>query len=207
MRNVINAILFVTILFVSADSYADPHKDLYGINLSAGIDSTAQVQSDRYTVNYSIFYQTPMYSSSGTYNSSFVNSVIEKASREVFVFLDAKSIVYSDCLPGMNIDIYHISSTTLNDHSRFNEWGPANNVQDRNTFTLWALYDPMQYERYNSSIFITDHGAWANEILLAHEVSHYWYDRMCLALVYSSGTEVFAQQFESFYENKMNRGF
>jgi hypothetical protein len=72
-------------------------------------------------------------------------------------------------------------------------------------FAVWALYDPMKYDRSISSIMLTDHGAWANEILLAHETSHYWYDRLCLGLAVGGGTEAFAQGFQTHYQRYMAR--
>jgi len=205
MRKLLNAILFVTILFVSADSAANPNSNVSDITFEEISGNTERVGNR--TVRYSVFYQSPLYNSGGSYNNEFVSTVLERSSVEIFRFIDENSIRYVECSPDLKLNIYHISSSYLNDHSRFRDWGPSNNVQDKNTFTLWALYDPMKQDRFNASIFLTDHGMWANEILIAHEVAHYWFTRFCMTLTYSSGTEDFAKKFERYYEAKMNRGF
>ena len=205
MRKLINAILFVLILLVSADTEANPHRDLLDLSFSSVNDNA--LQGGRYTLKHDIFYQTPNNSRAGPYNPETLSPIVHRASTEVISFLNKTNIVHSDCHPELELNIYHVNSSVLNDHDRFREWGPANNIQDRASFTLWALYDPMKYSRTESSIFLTDHGAWANEILLAHEMAHYWYDRLCIALSFPYGTEAFAKRFESHYESKMNGGF
>jgi hypothetical protein len=205
MRKLLNAILFVTILFVSADTEANTHRDLLDLSFSSVSDNS--LQGERYTLKYDIFYQAPNNTSGGPYGPEIVRPIVHRASVEIVRFLNENNTAHSDCHPELELNLYHVNSSVLNDHARFREWGPANNIQDRASFTLWALYDPMKYSRTESSIFLTDHGAWANEILLAHEMAHYWYDRLCIALSFPYGTEAFAKRFEKYYEGMMNRGF
>ena len=80
----------------------------------------------------------------------------------------------------------------------------AHGVTDKNTFTLWALYDSMPHQRGVSSIFLTEKGRWADEILLAHEIAHYWYEQFCSA-PRGPGTEAFAKAFENVYQDELNR--
>ncbi len=182
---------------------AEPvHRDMRDLSFTAAVARAATV--DQRTIQYTLRYQKPT-QGAGAYSAGFVAQVIEQATRELFRYLEQQQLPTGDCSPKLRVDLYSIEYTALNDHSRFKEWGPENGVTDKSTFSVWALYDPMKYDRSISSIMLTDHGAWANEILLAHETSHYWYDRLCLGLTVRDGTEAFAQGFQAHYERYMAR--
>ena len=176
------------------------HRDMRDLSFTPVVERAATV--DQRTIRYTLRYQKPA-QGSGAYSAAFVAQVIEQATRELFRYLEQRQLPTGECSPDLRVDLYTIDFSALNDHSRFTDWGPENGVTDKSAFKVWALYDPMKYDRRISSIMLTDHGAWANEILLAHETSHYWYDRLCLGLAVGGGTEAFAQGFQAHYERYM----
>ena len=60
------------------------------------------------------------------------------------------------------------------------------------------LYSTPQIKR-NSTILVTDIGRYLNEEVLAHEMAHYWWDRLCITSHVSGTSEQFARQFDDYF--------
>jgi len=194
--------LFGAMILWGTAEAATVHRDMRDMSFTPVVTRAATV--DKRTIQYTLRYQEPM-QGADAYSAVFVAQIMEQATRELFRYLEKRQLPTGECSPKLQVDLYSIEYAALNDHNRFTEWGPENGVTDKSTFAVWALYDPMKYDRSISSIMLTDHGAWANEILLAHETSHYWYDRLCLGLAVGGGTEAFAQGFQAHYQRYMVR--
>jgi hypothetical protein len=133
----------------------------------------------------------------GYITPSFIERYIKEASLEVFNFIYHIGLSPNECRSNTYLEVYEIDTDMLNDHRRFNEW----QYNNPNTKTIWALYDARSEDRSVSSIVLTSHQEW-DRLNLAHELSHYWYDRLCIASQYNYQTEKFAQKFESYYQNR-----
>lgn len=202
-RRLLGPVLATVILVLPCSSAlaAEVHRDMRDLEFSWVVARTVTVEQR--TIHYTLRHQRPTIDPGVAYPAPFVEQVMQSATRELFGYLGQEGIPISECSPSLHLDLYTIEYSVLNNHSRFADWGPENGVTDKTTFEVWALFDPMKYDRSTSSIMLTDHGSWANEILLAHETSHYWYDRLCLGLSVHGGTEAFAQSFQAHYERYM----
>jgi hypothetical protein len=135
----------------------------------------------------------------GLIKPSFVDEKFLIASHDVFNYIDILQLEKTECIPHRNVEIFHINVTDLNDHKRF----PHVTYPPSPTRIL-ALYDPRIEEINTSSLIITNQGQ-INDLILAHEVSHYWFDRLCIVNQYEGTSEQFAVNFEQFYKNKHSR--
>lgn len=175
------------------------HPDLADLSIHWLAADTMTI--DRYSIDYELARQDMSGPASG-YTQAFVEQVMTRATVRLLRFITNKGLPIARC-SAKHLDIYVVSHATLNNHNRFRDWGLANGVKNRNTFALWALYDPMRSQPERASILLTTRTQWANEILLAHELAHYWYDQFCLALSWFDGTESFALAFQAVYEAEM----
>ena len=160
--------------------------------------SSEILEIDEYIIRYEIFYLSTL-GSNGVYSPEFVRGVIDAASRKLFRFLKYKDIPISYECRYVELKVHHITSSILNDTNRFSEWRPANRVSSNQKYILWALFDPVFEEPRTSAIYLTDNGRGRNEGSLAHELAHYWYDRLCVYNHWNLGTEEFAVQFQEYY--------
>lgn len=131
--------------------------------------------------------------SQGNIPNENIHSQIESSTKDVFKFVDHLKFSPQECLSNRELHIYDVSVETLNDKGRFDGW----QKQNVGTEVIWALYDPMVTEPSVSSIMLTEHKDW-NEILFAHELSHYWYDRFCINREWDKSAEQFALDFEEY---------
>ena len=160
------------------------------------------ILTDGKIIRYELFYLSEFRGSS-IYTPEFVGRVIDSATREFFVFLSYKGInINSECR-NMSVQVYHVTMPVLNSN-RFGNWQESNRVSHMYDSNIWALFDPMFNEEYDSAIYLTDHGRY-NESSFAHELGHYWYDRYCVYNYWSGGGEPFAREFQSFYESRSSR--
>lgn len=132
-----------------------------------------------------------------SYNNSidfeFIRQNLERATEKVFEFAEKLDLNSEQCVNQINLEIYQISFETLNEKDRFGNWNNEGEAKS------WGLYDPRASEGNVGSLMITDQGPKWNDLILAHEVSHYWYDRFCWNKKWQKPDEAFAQSFETFY--------
>tara|TARA_A100001011_G_scaffold389500_2_gene471112 strand:- start:5850 stop:6515 length:666 start_codon:yes stop_codon:yes gene_type:complete len=177
--------------------YDKPREELRGLRIERKFDySFDERQRKKF-----LYLEGSFYSQSGqnsyTYNERMVASTVQKSSELFMRYLDDLGLYYNQCLAVKNLDIYYISKSVMADSRRFNQNPSANKETQKVGHVLWALYDPMPQSE-SSVIYITDRGSYSEE-MLAHEVSHYWFDRLCIYRETTVDTETFAQKFQKYY--------
>lgn len=149
---------------------------------------------NNYTVNYT--YCT----SEGTISSYFIDKNVESMSALALDFIQELGLSKNECRRNSNLEIYQVSMDVLNNPNRFFQWQAGN----PNTSTIWALYDARVPDSNVSSIMLTSHSGW-DHVNFAHELSHYWYDRLCLGSQYNYQIEPFAERFQEYYKARTGR--
>lgn len=176
--------LFLTFLF-EINSIASDYKPLQ--------DQTwATCTSSNFVVNYgrapfSVNYQICSYDNNVPTEQDIINTT-----QKIFDFASSLGLSHTECVPLNNLEFYKVNMEILNDKKRFSKWSNQGAGQ------IWGLYDPRLDEVGVASIMLTEHGDW-NKITLAHELSHYWYDRLCWNKNWSKSDEQFALDFEKYF--------
>jgi hypothetical protein len=124
--------------------------------------------------------------------SDNINKEIKKDTKAIFEYADALGYPGTQCVENSSLEIYDIKVETLNESGRFPQWVNAS------PNGIWSLYDPRVKDYNTSSLMLTDQGEEWNKITFAHELSHYWYDRLCWNK-HQPDPERFAMDFERFY--------
>jgi hypothetical protein len=71
--------------------------------------------------------------------------------------------------------------------------------------SIWGYYDPRGSRAGTDAISVANHTYGTTHVIFAHEVAHYWYDRLCSAANARSGTsEEFAKRIEEIYTKTLN---
>jgi hypothetical protein len=195
-------------LLGSGRALADPYTSVRGPDSNVDDLWFHQAQPQTVEVNgYLLRYQMhylPEVLDETPYEAEFVHEVVVDASAQLFAFLAEKELSVSSECRSMDLNLHQLSMEVLNDRGRFNEWQPQNRVPSDSSMNIWALYDPLFEDPSISSIYLTDHGS-SNVGSLAHELSHYWFDRLCIYRQWTDGTEAFAVEFEGWYRSGLRR--
>lgn len=115
----------------------------------------------------------------------------------LFDFMQSSSPKGKQCVANGRLEIYSVKPETLNQRGRFPLTRNAGLGGE-----LSGLYDP-RVEVYNtSSLTLTNGGGKSeNRVTLAHELAHYWYDRLCWGKFFPN-PEGFAKDFEKIYKRE-----
>lgn len=189
-------ILFCTLFLCSFDgAYKTTYQPLSDLSFTHKSGANVLIHHNQQTweVNYTYYNQNNDL-------NQLVRANIIRSSNLVFQFADVQSLRFNECVPKDHLEIYQIPEDVLNDHTRFEGW----QIQNKNAFTIWGLFDPRLGQKILASIMITDHGEKENSLIFSHELSHYWYDRFCWNEHWIWGDELFATQFEKFYLKQEN---
>ncbi len=163
------------------------------------------VRSDGRSVNLSLSHQSVQgIPSNVIYRShppQYVERVLAKTSRLMTSYLRSRGIVKQDCRGiGYNLNVIVINKDVLQSAPRFRDFYlkrfGRTSVPGH---TLYGYYDTTPEVENNSTILVTNIDTYLNEEVLAHEIAHYWWDRLCLANYISGGSEAFAQSFDLYY--------
>ncbi len=104
-----------------------------------------------------------------------LESVMERASALVLSLAARHDLEPRECRHLPQLDVFQVPEWLLADRARFTHDVPPEIV-------LWGLYDPIIEQRGRAAILIIDHENPAYvETMLAHEIAHYWVDRLCWA--------------------------
>lgn len=122
----------------------------------------------------------------------FIQHEIGRDTALIFDFAKTVGIAANQDILNQNLEIYEVSTKTLNS-AKFDDWSKTKGTE------TWGLYDPRVLDLNVSSIILTDHGLEWNQIVFAHELAHYWFDRLCWDKKWRGTPESFAQQFEIYY--------
>ena len=176
---------------------AEPYKtkEIQGISLVTKKSGT--VELDGKLIHYSFSYSTEYPDPSKDFNPEMVLAAIKKSWSLTKGFLDKNNISASDCREQITLDFYFLSNKYLFDRARFSRIYIQAMVTSGNV--MYGYYDPTPEIVGRPIIAITPMSLSTNGSLIAHEMAHYWWDRLCIAASYRGSNEDFAGQIELLY--------
>jgi hypothetical protein len=111
--------------------------------------------------------------------------------------LDHIRVNYKEkCDKGGKIEIFQVSYEELNQPYKVI---PYSYITLGN---IWGYYDPRDSYDNIDAISYVYHNANTTHVILAHEVAHYWYERLCVYAGITTSSEEFAVQVEKLYSKK-----
>lgn len=148
--------------------------------------NTAQKQ---YLINYQYCFITTEIS------FDFIQKEIVKDTGYVLNYAESLGLKNQECIANSNLEIFQVDLKTLNS-TKFQDQSVTPGGQ------TWGLYDPRVNDYNVSSIILTEHGYNMDRVIFAHELSHYWYDRLCWSSGWTKTPEQFALGFEDYLSRK-----
>lgn len=103
-----------------------------------------------------------------------------------------------NCDKGGKIDIFQVSFSELNIPYKVVPYSYAQ------FGTLWGYYDPRTPYDNLDAISFAYHQDNTTHIIIAHEIAHYWYERLCAYSGNTTDSEGFAKIIEEIYTKKYN---
>ena len=113
--------------------------------------------------------------------------------------MDQNNLVYNDCRDNYNVNIFVIDRSIMRDKERF---GRYYRTSGKPEIELYAFYDSTVTVKNDAVIVLTDINESFNDALFAHELAHYWWDRLCLNEQWQQDSEHFARQYEYYYRER-----
>jgi hypothetical protein len=192
-------VIFFTFFYASI-SNAEIHSSLNDKSFyKAGPIS---VNYDGVVLKIRVYHQKSIFDGE-SYSNAFIESVTKQTMINLFDFLRRKKLKRMSCgLKPQSLILYIVSGKVLNDRSRFSISSLENNGLSNNSYII-GYYDPTHYDSETDSIMLTNISTVRNNILLAHELSHYFYNRFCAKSQTLQNTEPFAVEFQDYY-SKIN---
>jgi len=185
-------------LLASTVAYGDIHTALMeNVEFRETSESTLQTEGGNVTINYSgMGYDHK--------RKEFLKTVIISGNM-LPDFLSHLGIESNRCKV-QSINVYDVEQSVLNQPRLYElvNWNDSARTQFYGNSPLTGIYDRDNPGRDAVTIY-TDVEIYNPErsLVISHELAHFWHDQLCLGSQINS--EVFAQQFEDFYNsNKFN---
>jgi hypothetical protein len=190
------------------DAKADSQR-VYKLPVISDVETTLSISKEisikgrpvHLTVLYESVRGKPIASIYRSHSPRFIENMVKKTSDVMDSFLRERGIAISECRGyKYNLIITVVSKDILQDDIRFRGFYKMKYGVERLVGqTLYGFYDPTLEIPNNSSILVTHMGRQIDEEVLAHELAHYWWDRLCVAAKSSGTSEAFAQAFDQYY--------
>ena len=187
------------LLLIPALSFADVYKPVLISDVATVEVKSENIRLRDKSVQYSISYQSGYSSLYKSHDPDHLVYLIEDSWNLLRQFMDEKNMSHEDCRQNYNINIFVLDRSIMYDTGRFSSYF---NYKGRSDTILWAYYDTTAEVRANSAILLTDVDSRRNDSIFAHELAHYWWDRMCLGRQWPDNTEHFANQYERYYRER-----
>jgi len=211
-RKIVTVLFFSSITLTGCDAKAESNR-AYKLPVISDVETvtvfTKEVSATSRSVRLALLYESrggkPISYIYKSHGPPYIESMVRKTSYVMDSFLREKGIVIADCRgKGYNLIITVVSKDILQDDVRFrNFYRMKYGVERLEGRTLYGYYDSTPEVANNSSILVTDVGRSLNEEVLAHELAHYWWDRMCIGAKVSGTSEAFAQAFDEYYSRSI----
>ncbi len=135
------------------------------------------------------------------FSDYMVTQGVMESWRVLSYYLDSRGISKTPCRGNeYNINIFIIDFPLFLDKKRFSYVYGSPNINVGSDFVLYAYYDSTPNIENNSMIVISQMYDPLNQENFIHEMTHYWWDRLCLSSRISGyDTESFARKIEQIY--------
>jgi hypothetical protein len=163
------------------------------------------------TLHVTLLYQShggrPLRHLYASHPPHFVGQLVRRSSYVMDDFLAHRGLSVRDCRgTPYNLIIYIVDKSVLSNQKRFGDiYRDHPELAMNYGQTLYGYYSSTPLVDRNSTILVTDVGHTLNQEVLAHEMSHYWWDRLCLNARLSETSEDFARAFDDYFMNRRHR--
>jgi hypothetical protein len=202
IRRGVLSLVFLSCLIPSS-VFADPYKPPVISDVRTIEYSKQDLRLNDRSIDLSISYQVrhsnindSLYES---HNPEHIYYVINDTWVLLNQFLRSKNISSRDCRRDYNLNIFILGTEILFDSERFRAFFVEKN---RPSSVLYGYYDSTVEIEKNSVILLTNVGRSRNDSVFAHELAHYWWDRLCIANHWQYSSENFALRFQDYYEDR-----
>jgi hypothetical protein len=100
------------------------------------------------------------------------------------------------CDTKATVDVFQISFETMNTPGKITNSNP-------HIGSIWGYFDP-GYAGDNYTILVASHTLNSTHTVIAHEVAHYWFERLCVSDSRGTTSEDFARVIEDKYVDYFN---
>jgi hypothetical protein len=188
-------ILILDLLLLINPAEAAPYKPKEISDLYFRTEVDEDIYLDSRVFDYTLSY----YNSSSIYENYPINDV-RFIIKDYFFFLkrylESYGVSTNDCRRDYNLGIFIIPTSIMYDKDRFFSIYKMNSVPLDHY--IYGYYDPTFEMDKNSTIVISILDRRDNAMLLTHELTHYWWDRLCLNNSFSN-SEAFAHKISEIY--------
>jgi hypothetical protein len=212
-QKIVVALLFSVLISTGCDAKAGSSLKIYKLPIISDVETVVSASKEvplrgrsvRLTLLHEAARGKPIAYIHKSHSPAFVESMVKKTSRVMTAFLKERGVTIKECRGSKyNLIITVVSKNVLQDDNRFrNFYRMKYGVERLVGRTLYGYYDSTPEIANNSSILVTDMGVSFNETVLAHELAHYWWDRLCVGAKIPGESEAFAQAFDSYYQRSL----
>lgn len=199
------ASLFLFLFPISASSDAVPYRTAEISDLNFYVASKKSIYVDSYNyISATVSVRYGINKDSYFFSDYMINQGIIESWKILSYYLDSRGISKTPCRGNeYNINIFIIDFSLIIDKRRFSYVYGSPNINGGDDFVLYAYYDSTPNIDNNSMIVISQMYDPLNQENFIHEMTHYWWDRLCLSSRVSGyDTESFARKIEEIYVSR-----
>ena len=194
----------LSLLAVSAVSVASagPYKSKYisDIKTYTAFDHELMLKDRRMDLSISYEEEIPggrSFDLERSHSEEYIKRNIRDSLMMISNFNTSNGVRTKDCRSDYNLNIFIVSEDTMFNTDRFDEFLRSRGMNASKTI-VYGFYDPTVLIKSNSNIILSNVSSHQNYLSIQHELAHWWWDRLCLANLYSGDSEDYAVAYEQY---------
>ena len=184
------------VLIISSSAFADPYKSEYIRDIETSLQLEETVNLGSRSIILTISYEATSRSSRQYFPVEYLIRQIKLSEAHIMRFNRMMGLSTQDCRFNYNLNIFAISNETMWEDGRFYNFRLRTSLREETL--IYGFYDSTLEVPGENVLILTNVSSYENLLSVQHELSHYWFDRLCVQKDYSGTSESYALRYEAY---------
>ena len=181
---------------ISITAFAEPYKSKYILDIETSLQLDKTISLSSRSIILTISYEARSGASRQYFPVEYIIRQIRLSESHIISFNNSLSLSTQDCRSNYNLNIFAISNETMWEEGRFYSFRLRTNIGGERL--IYGFYDPTLETAGENVLILTNVSSYENVLSVQHELSHYWFDRLCVRDNYSGTSESYALEYEAY---------
>ena len=190
------ALASLLLLLISITASAEPYKSKYITDIETNLQLDKTISLSSRSIILTVSYEEGSSSSRRHFPVDYLLRQIRLSESHILNFNRSLGLSTQDCRSNYNLNIFAVSNETMWEEGRFYSFRLRTNIGEERL--IYGFYDSTLETPRENVLILTNVSSYENVLSVQHELSHYWFDRLCVQSNYSGSSESYALKYEAY---------
>ena len=186
----------LVVAMLGSSAIAEPYKSRYISDIETSLHLEKMVRLTSREIDLTLSYEDGALESIRNYSAEYILRQVKLSESHILRFNKSLGLSTEDCRSNYNLNIFIVSNETMWEEDRFYSFRLRTNMGGERL--IYGFYDSTLETPRENVLILTNIDSYENLVTTQHELSHYWFDRLCVQSGYSGSSESYALKYEAY---------